>query len=127
MSASDDFNPMFEMLCPKDDLFQQDVTTLLGKNVVLNFVAQVNFELQILGWSKTADKIAEFYDSCGGYCAFMSNPVVKMILDEMEYNPVVKKYLYQRIFQYIEQDKIKDLDRLFDYSKCLINDTKTKE
>ena len=56
----------------------------------------------------------------------MSNPVVKMILNETEYNSTVKKYLYQRFFQYIEQDKIKDLDRIFNNNERLTNDIKAK-
>lgn len=50
-----------------------------------------------------------------------------MILNETEYNSTVKKYLYQRIFQYIEQDKIKDLDRIFNNNERLTNDIKAKE
>lgn len=126
-TSNDDFNILNELFGLSDDLFQQDVTTLRGKNVVLDFVAQIDFEIQLFGWSKTASKIAEFYDTCGGYCIFMSNPVVKMILEETEYNSVVKKYLYQRFFQYIEQDKIKDLDRIFNNNECLTNDIKAKE
>ena len=126
-TSDNDFNILNELLGSNNDLFQQDVTTLRGKNVVLDFVAQIDFEIRLFGWSKTASKIAEFYDTCGGYCAFMSNPVVKMILDETEYNSAVKKYLYQRIFQYIEQDKIKDLDRIFNNNECLTNDIKAKE
>lgn len=124
---NDDFNILNTLLGSNNDLFQQDVTTLRGKNVVLDFVAQIDFEIRLFGWSKTASKIAEFYDTCGGYCIFMSNPVVKMILNETEYNSTVKKYLYQRIFQYIEQDKIKDLDRIFNNNERLTNDIKAKE
>ena len=50
-----------------------------------------------------------------------------MILEETEYNSMVKKYLYQRCFQYIEQDKIKDLDRIFNNNERLTNDIKAKE
>ena len=126
-TSNDDFNILNALLGSNNDLFQQDVTTLRGKNVVLDFVAQIDFEIRLFGWSKTASKIAEFYDTCGGYCIFMSNPVVKMILEETEYNSVVKKYLYQRFFQYIEQDKIKDLDRIFNNNERLTNDIKAKE
>lgn len=35
--------------------------------------------------------------------------------------------MYQRFFQYIEQDKIKDLDRIFNNNECLTNDIKAKE
>lgn len=126
-TSNDDFNILNELLGSNNDLFQQDVTTLRGKNVVLDFIAQIDFEIRLFGWSKTASKIAEFYDTCGGYCIFMSNPVVKMILNETEYNSTVKKYLYQRIFQYIEQDKIKDLDRIFNNNERLTNDIKAKE
>lgn len=126
-TSNDDFNILNELFGLSDNLFQQDVTTLRDKNVVLDFVAQIDFEIRLFGWSKTASKIAEFYDTCGGYCIFMSNPVVKMILEETEYNSVVKKYLYQRFFQYIEQDKIKNLDRIFNNNECLTNDIKAKE
>ena len=126
-TSNDDFNILNELFGLSDDLFQQDVTTLRGKNVVLDFVAQIDFEIRLFGWSKTASKIAEFYDTCGGYCIFMSNPVVKMILEETDYNSMVKKYLYQRFFQYIEQDKIKDLDRIFNNNERLTNDIKVKE
>ena len=126
-TSNDDFNILNELLGSNNNLFRQDVTTLRGKNVVLDFVAQIDFEIRLFGWSKTASKIAEFYDTCGGYCIFMSNPVVKMILEETEYNSMVKKYLYQRFFQYIEQDKIKDLDRIFNNNERLTNDIKAKE
>lgn len=126
-TSNDDFNILNELLGSNNDLFQQDVTTLRGKNVVLDFIAQIDFEIRLFGWSRTTSKIAEFYDTCGGYCIFMSNPVVKMILNETEYNSTVKKYLYQRIFQYIEQDKIKDLDRIFNNNERLTNDIKAKE
>ena len=126
-TSNDDFNVLNELFGLSDDLFRQDVTTLRGKNVVLDFIAQIDFEIRLFGWSKTASKIAEFYDTCGGYCIFMSNPVVKMILEAIEYHSMVKKYLYQRFFQYIEQDKIKDLDRIFNNNECLTNDIKAKE
>ena len=126
-TSNDDFNILNELLGSNNNLFRQDVTTLRSKNVVLDFVAQIDFEIRLFGWSKTASKIAEFYDTCGGYCIFMSNPVVKMILNETEYNSTVKKYLDQRFFQYIEQDKIKDLDRIFNNNECLTNDIKAKE
>lgn len=125
-TSNDDFNILNELLGSNNDLFRQDITTLRGKNVVLDFVAQIDFEIRLFGWSKTASKIAEFYDTCGGYCIFMSNPVVKMILNETEYNSTVKKYLYQRFFQYIEQDKIK-VDRIFNNNERLTNDIKAKE
>ena len=126
-TSNDDFNILNGLLGSNNNLFRQDVTTLRGKNVVLDFMAQIDFEIRLFGWSKTASKIAEFYDTCGGYCIFMSNPVVKMILEETEYNSTVKKYLDQRFFQYIEQDKIKDLDRIFNNNECLTNDIKAKE
>lgn len=127
MFADDDFNPMFDMINFEDDLFQEDVTTVSGKNAVLDFIAQVKFEIQLVGWSKTAGKIAKFYDTCGGYYKFMFNPVVKMILREIEYEPQVKKYLNQRIFQYISKDKIKDLDRIFNHSDAITHNNKLRE
>ena len=38
-TSNDDFNILNELFGLSDDLFQQDVTTLRGKNVVLDFVA----------------------------------------------------------------------------------------
>lgn len=88
---NDGFESPFDLFEDNDNLFEQNINTILGKNVVLNFVARVNFEFLNFGWSQTANKIAEFYDSCNGYIAFMSNPVVKMILEEIEYMPATKK------------------------------------
>ena len=78
-TSNDDFNILNELLGSNNDLFRQDVTTLRGKNVVLDFVAQIDFEIRLFGWSKTAGKIAKFYDTCGGYHKFMFNLVVKNI------------------------------------------------
>lgn len=124
---NDGFEPPFDLFEDNNNLFKQNINTILGKNVVLNFVARVNFEILNLGWSQTANKIAEFYDSCNGYITFISNPVVKMILEEIEYMPATKKYLNQRIFQYIEKDKIKDLDRFYKNSESITEDIKVKE
>lgn len=124
---NDDFGLPSDLFEDNDNLFKQNINTILGKNVVLNFVARVNFEILNLGWSQTANKIAKFYDSCNSYITFMSNPVVKMILEEIEYIPATKKYLNQRIFQYIEKDKIKDLDRLYKNSERITEDIKSEE
>lgn len=95
---------------------QTDIKSVLGKNIVLNFIDKMNFELKLFDFSETALKIAEFYDevkNTTGIVSFFQNSVIQMILYEIEDKPYLKKYLYERIFRDIEQDKIKCLDNTF--------------
>ena len=95
---------------------QTDIKSVLGKNIVLNFIDKMNFELKLFDFSETALKIAEFYEevkNTTGIVSFFQNPVIQMILYEIEDKPYLKKYLYERIFGDIEQDKIKCLDNTF--------------
>ena len=93
-----------------------NIKTVLGKNQVLNFVDKMNFELKMFDFSETALNIAEFYDdtkNTKGIVSFYQNQVIQMILYVIEDYPNLKKYLYERIFDNIEQDKIKCLDNTF--------------
>ena len=61
--------------------------TILGKNLVLNFLGKIEFEIKALGFSDTANEIAEYYEEAkkqGGIVEFFSNPVIKMILQEIQ-------------------------------------------
>lgn len=93
-----------------------NIKTVLGKNQVLNFVDKMNFELKMFDFSETALNIAEFYEeskNTKGIISFYQNQVIQMILYVIEDYPNLKKYLYERIFDNIEQDKIKCLDNTF--------------
>ena len=93
-----------------------NIKTVLGKNQVLNFVDRMNFELKMFDFSETALNIAEFYEeskNTKGIISFYQNQVIQMILYVIEDYPNLKKYLYERIFDNIEQDKIKCLDNTF--------------
>jgi len=101
-----------------------DIRTVLGKNIVLNFLGKIEFEIRNLGFSDTANDIADFYEKCksqnGGIIEFFTNPVVKMILSEIQSMPTLRNYLKKRIFDEIEIDKAKDLDRIFNNNEDIL-------
>lgn len=93
-----------------------DVKTILGRNIVKNYLSKIDFEIKTFGYSESSIEIIEFYEECkkkGGIVEFILNPVIKMILDEMENMRTVKYYLKDRIFDDIEDEKSKSLDDLF--------------
>ena len=93
-----------------------DVKTILGRNIVKNYLSKIDFEIKTFGYSESSIEIIEFYEECkkkGGIVEFVLNPVIKMILDEMENMRTVKSYLKDRIFDDIEDEKSKSLDDLF--------------
>ena len=93
-----------------------DVKTILGRNIVKNYLSKIDFEIKTFGYSESSIEIIEFYEECkkkGGIVEFVLNPVIKMILDEMENMRTVKYYLKDRIFDDIEDEKSKSLDDLF--------------
>ena len=93
-----------------------NIKTVLGRNQVLNFIDKMNFELKLFGFSEIALNIAEFYEESKktkGIISFYQNQVIQMILYVIESYPELKRYLYERIFDNIEQDKIKCLDDTF--------------
>ena len=103
-----------------------NIKTVLGKNQVLNFVDTMNFELKMFDFSETALNIAEFYDdtkNTKGIVSFYQNQVIQMILYVIEDYPNLKKYLYERIFDNIEEDKIKCLDDTFKNNEEIYNKT----
>lgn len=103
-----------------------NIKTVLGKNQVLNFVDKMNFELKMFDFSETALNIAEFYDdtkNTKGIISFYQNQVIQMILYVIEDYPNLKKYLYERIFDNIEEDKIKCLDDTFKNNEEIYNKT----
>ena len=103
-----------------------NIKTVLGKNQVLNFVDRMNFELKMFDFSETALNIAEFYEeskNTKGIISFYQNQVIQMILYVIENYPELKKYLYERIFDSIEQDKIKCLDNTFKNNEEIYNKT----
>lgn len=109
--GNDGFFSMNELLNAENtSLFTNiDTKTILGKNLVLNFLGKIEFEIKALGFSDTANEIAEYYEFAkkqGGIVEFFSNPVIKMILQEMQDRNILKKYLKQRIFDDIEQEEI---------------------
>ena len=103
-----------------------NIKTVLGKNQVLNFVDKMNFELKMFDFSETALNIAEFYEeskNTKGIVSFYQNQVIQMILYVIEDYPNLKKYLYERIFNNIEKDKIKCLDDTFKNNEEIYNKT----
>lgn len=93
-----------------------DVSTILGKNLVKNFVAKIGFELGMFGYSETSLDIIDFYEQCkknGGIVEFQTNKVVKMIKDEMNNNSNVRMYLNDRIFNEIQEEIIKCYEDTF--------------
>ena len=93
-----------------------DVKTILGRNIVKNYLSKIDFEIKTFGYSESSIEIIEFYEECkkkGGIVEFVLNPVIKMILDEIENMRTVKYYLKDRIFDDIEDEKSKSLDDLF--------------
>lgn len=100
----------------RPDVFKTNTKTILGKNIVLNFLGEIEFEIRSVGFSNVANEIAEFYEKCkksGGIISFFNNPVVKMILVEIQHMPTVKSYLKTRIFDDIEREKVEVLNQTF--------------
>lgn len=110
---SDFFGGFEDLFGSQENLFLTDIKTILGKNVILNYLCKIEFEIRSFGYSSSANEIAKFYEDCkksGGIVQFFSNPVIKNILQEVQYMPTVKFYLKRRIFDDIEDDKIKALE-----------------
>lgn len=107
-----------------------DTKSVLGKNVVLNFLGKIEFEIRNLGYSDTANEIADFYEKCKkdtcGIIGFFTNPVIKMILNEIQNMPTIRVYLKNRIFDEIEVDKVKSLDNIFKNNDEILEKQKTE-
>ena len=103
--------------------------TILGKNLVLNFLGEIEFEIRTLGFSNKANEIANFYENCKtttGIISFFANPVIKMILQEIQYMPTIRTYLKNRIFDDIENDKIQSLDNIFNNNETIYQENINK-
>lgn len=99
-----------------------DVKTILGRNIVKNYLSKIDFEIKTFGYSESSIEIVEFYEDCktkGGIVEFVSNPVIKMILEEIQNMRTVKFYLKERIFDDIEQEKAQSLDNIFNNNEEL--------
>lgn len=47
----------------KQNFFEMvDVNTIIGRNMLLNYVGKIGNEIQMLGYSDTSLEIAEFYE-----------------------------------------------------------------
>ena len=93
-----------------------DVKTILGRNIVKNYLSKIDFEIKTFGYSESSLEIVEFYEECkkkGGIVEFVFNPVIQMILNEIETMRTVKSYLKDRIFDDIEIEKSQSLDDLY--------------
>lgn len=99
-----------------------DVKTILGRNIVKNYLSKIDFEIKTFGYSESSIDIIEFYEECkknGGIVEFISNSVIKMILDEIQNMRTVKAYLKDRIFDDIEEEKAQNLENIFNNNEEL--------
>lgn len=122
----------FDLNFLSDDInvFSQDVNSVYGKNVIWNFLGKIKGEIKIMGYSNSANEIAEFYDKCkksGKVAKFFTNPVINMILKEMVKNSTVKNYLEERIFDLIRKEQIQLLNNILENNTKKYTDLKIKE
>ena len=122
----------FDLNFLSDDInvFSQDVNSVYGKNVIWNFLGKIKGEIKIMGYSNSANEIAEFYDKCkksGKVVKFFTNPVINMILKEMIKDNTVKNYLEERIFDLIKKEQIQLLNNILENNTKKYTDLKIKE
>ncbi len=107
-----------------------DVKTITGRNKILNFVEQMNLELNMLGFSNSSVEIARFYDSLKARGKnshkFYTHPVIKMILETIEDKPNLKKYIQTRILDEIQKDLIKEYNNIYNNNDKIYNDNLEK-
>lgn len=111
-------------------IFTTDISTIIGKNIVLNFLCKIDLEVRMFGYSDAANEIAVYYQDCKESCklfSFFSNPVLKMILQKIEKMPAVKTYLDERFFDDIEQEKIEYLNNLYNNNEQISKDVNKSE
>ena len=112
------------------NVFSQDVNSVYGKNVIWNFLVKIKGEIKLMGYSNSANEIAEFYDKCkksGEVAKFFTNPVINMILKEMIKDSTVKNYLEERIFDLIKKEQIQLLNNMLENNTKKYTDLKIKE
>ena len=128
MDLFDSFDLNF--LSGDTNVFSQDVNSVYGKNVVWNFLGKIKGEIKFMGYSNSANEIAEFYDKCkksGEVAKFFSNPVINMILKEITKDSTVKNYLEERIFDLIKEEQIQILNNSLKDNNQKYTDLKIKE
>ena len=102
--------------------------TVSGRNKVLNYIAGMEFELDMFGFSETSNNIADFYEytECN-IDTFYKNPVIQMILKEIEHKTKLKRYLYSRIFDYIPISQKNMLEYIYNNNEYIIYNVKKNE
>lgn len=125
-----DNNDFFNFSAKNNNIFSTNVKSILGRNIVLNYIQGMDFELKMFNFSETANDIASFYEGnkrAGTISKFYNNDVIKMILEEIQDMPALKKYLYTRIFDLIEQDKINILQKIYDDNEKISSKVEAEE
>ena len=128
MDVFDNFDLSF--LSGDINVFSQDINSVYGKNVIWNFLGKIKGEIKFMGYSNSANEIAEFYDKCkksGEVAKFFTNPVINMILKEMIKDSTVKNYLEERIFNLIKKEQIQLLNNILENNTEKYTDLKIKE
>lgn len=128
MDVFDNFDLSF--LSGDINVFSQDINSVYGKNVIWNFLGKIKGEIKFMGYSNSANEIAEFYDKCkksGEVAKFFTNPVINMILKEMIKDSTVKNYLKERIFNLIKKEQIQLLNNILENNTEKYTDLKIKE
>lgn len=112
------------------DIVNTDINTISGKNVVLNYIARIDMEIGMFGYSDSSLELIDFYEECktsGNLLKFCDNPVVKFIKEKMIKYPTVKAYLEERFFDEVETDIINFYNNIFENSEKINEDVKVKE
>lgn len=102
--------------CEPNFFTTTDVKTIGGRNIVKNFLGKISFELGMFGYSDSSMQIIDFYEECkqnAGMVEFFTNPVIRMIQEEMCNFSGVKMYLNDRIFDEIKEEQIKCYENTF--------------
>lgn len=106
-----------------------DIDSIVGRNLVLNFIKKIELEIKMLDFSETSMDLIDFYEYCKKNTSvsdFLTNPVVKMIQEEIKNNSLVRKYLDERLFDLMQEDIKKYFQKLYNNSEQLEQEIKTK-
>lgn len=126
-----DFMNLGDIFCSKhSDIVNTDINTISGKNVVLNYIARIDMEIGMFGYSDSSLELIDFYEECktsGNLLKFCDNSVIKFIKEKMVKYPVVKAYLEERFFDEVETDIINFYNNIFENSEKINKEVKTKE
>lgn len=112
------------------DIINTDINTISGKNVVLNYIARIDMEIGMFGYSDSSLELIDFYEECkssGNLLKFCDNPVIKFIKEKMVKYPAVKAYLEERFFDEVEIDIVKFYNNIFENNEKINEDIKVKE